>query len=270
MTNPLDIALTKIHNSIPVEILEFAFQKRKSYELVTSIDNLIIEKVIRARVAKDMNVYGGKVKDILLRNEYVEPMARNIDDAHLHTGKFSLYRIPPEARDSLPIVEVSNVKFWGMYVGNCDPMYANVFGANFNTLAHSVLDAHTFSSSPRKPDVTLLSGDLVKVLPSQHAQIRWVLSCRLAFDDCFTNLNTTAIEPFADLCLYATQAYIFMQTTIAVDKAYIQAGYAVGQFKSILDSYADANQKYDETLNLVAGAMQLSPDRLYEILPYLL
>ena len=270
MITPLEIALVKIHHSIPKEILEYGFQKRNSYEVTTTIDNLIIEKVIRARVAKDMNVFGGKVKDILLRHEYLEPMAMNIDDAHLHTGKFSLYRIPPEARDNLDIVEVHNVKFWGMYVGNCDPMYANIFGANWNTLANNVLDAHTFSSSPRKPDVTLLSGDLIKIMPSQHAQIRWVLNCRLAYDDCFTNLNTSAIEPFADLCVYAVQAYIYNLVAIPLDRAMINAGYAVNVFKSLIDSYADANQKYKETLDLVAGAMQLDPSRMFELLPYII
>ena len=269
MTNALEIALVKIHSSIPPEILEYAFANRELRNEVVSIDDMILQKVIRYRVLKDMNTEGGKFKEILLRHEYMEPLQRNYDDNMMHTGRWSVYRIPPVIREGRPIVEVMSLKFRGAYAGN--QPYSNGYtdGANITTLAQGVLDAHTFQTAPPIPNVELLSGDLVRLYPSQHHGTLWAMNCRLAYDEFLTNLNTSAIQPFADLCVLAVKAYIFNTTTVPLDKAYIMNGYQVGQFKTIIDSYADANEKYDEAYNKLAGAMFLDPQRIQAFLPYI-
>ena len=270
MNNPIEIALVKIHSNIPEEILSYAFQKRNNHEEVYPLDEMILTKVIRYRVIKDMNIDGGKFKEILLRREYLEVMDRDFDDFYMHTGKWSLYRIPADVREDLPIAEVMNLKFRGVYAGYLPNTNGWTGGANINTLANGVLDAHTFASSPPRPNVELLSGDLVRLWPSQHSNIMWAMNVRLCYDENVTNLNTSAIEPFAMLCLYAVQAYIYNTLVITVDKAFIQGGYQIGVFKSILDSYADANQKYEEQLTQVAGATFLDPGRLNSFLQYIL
>ena len=270
MNSALEIAFVKIHSSIPPEILEYGFSDRDTRDEVVSIDEMIYKKVIHYRVMKDMNIDGGKFKEILLRREYMEKMTRNKDDVHLHTGRWSIYRIPPQARDGLPIAEVMSLKFRGAYAGYQPYSPGYVGGANLTTLAQGVLDAHTFQSAPPTPNIELLAGDLVRLWPSQHHGTMWAINCRLCYDDRLTNLNTSAIIPFADLCVLAVKAYIYNQMTVQLDKAYIQNGYQIGQFKTIIDSYADANDKYDEKYKELAGAMFLDPARLNSILPYML
>lgn len=269
MTNALEIALVKIHSSIPPEILEYAFANRELRNEVVSIDDMILQKVIRYRVLKDMNTEGGKFKEILLRHSYMEPLYRDYDDNMMHTGRWSVYRIPPEIREGRPIVEVMSLKFRGAYAGFQPYSTGYIGGANITTIAQGVLDAHTFQTSPPIPNVELLAGDLVRLTPSQHHGTLWAMNCRLAYDECLTNLNTSAVQPFAELCVLAVQAYIFNNTTIMLDKAYIMNGYQVGQFKTIIDSYAEANEKYKEAFNTLSAAMLLDPSRIQSILPYL-
>lgn len=270
MNSPLEIALVRIHSTIPPELLEYAFANRELRNEVVSMDEMILQKVIRYRVIKDMNIDGGKFKEILLRREYMERLHFNQDDYNMHTGKWSVYRIPPEAREGRPIAEVMNLRFRGAYAGFQPYTAGYNAGANITTIAQAVLDAHTFQTSPPVPSIELLSGDLVRLWPSQHHGTLWTMCCRLAYDECLTNLNTSAILPFAELCVFAVQAYIFINTTIMLDKAYIMNGYQVGQFKVIIDSYADANTKYEDKLKEVAGAMFLDPSRLQSLLPYLI
>lgn len=270
MNSPLEIALVKIHASIPPEILNYGFSDREVREDIVTIDDMILTKVIRYRVIKDMNIDGGKYKEIVLRREYMEKLTRNRDDSYMHTGKWSVYRIPPAARDGLPIAEVTNLRFRGAYAGYQPYSIGFATGANLTTLGQAALDAHTFQSAPPTPNIELLSGDLIKLTPSQHHGTIWAMNCRLCYDDCLTNLNSSAIIPFADLCVLAVKAYIYITKTIALDKAYINGGYAVGQFKTIIDSYADANEKYEEAYTKLAGAMFLDPGRLNAFLPYIL
>lgn len=269
MNSALEIALVKIHSSIPPEILEYAFANREIRNEIVSLDDMILQKVIRYRVIKDMNIDGGKFKEILLRREYMEHLTRNKDDNLMHTGRWSIYRIPPHAREGLPIAEVMNLKFRGAYAGYQPYSNGYIGGANLTTMAQGVLDAHTFQTAPPIPNVELLSGDLVRLTPSQHHGTMWAMNCRLCYDDCLTNLNTSAIMPFADLCVLATQAYIYINTTVPLDKAYIQNGYQIGQFKTIIDSYSGANEKYEEKYKELAGAMFLDPARLNAFLPYI-
>ena len=65
--------------------------------------------------------------------------------------------------------------------------------------------------------------------------------------------NLSDIEPslylvLADLCLYATQAYIFNHLRVKLDKGYIHAGYELSIIRDIVESYSDAGEMYKEEL----------------------
>ena len=270
MNNAIDLALTTITNEIPPDVLAYAFSTREEEEKTWSVQQMVLDKVIQDRVLKDMNVHGGKLKHIVLLPKYREKLRMDVQDAYMHTGPFSLYRIPPEEREGLPLVEVHGLTYRGNYAGYVPNMNGWAGGVNLNTLGQAVLDSHTFASSPPKPNVELLSGDLVKLWPAQHSIIVWVMSCRIAYDKDFTNLNTSALETFEELCLEATKAYIYNQTIIALDRGYVESGYEIGEMKRTIDTYADSRQRYRELREQMVGAMGLDMPKMFELLPFLI
>ena len=270
MVNALDNALSHIKLSIPNELIELAFKVREPHETTYPIEQMVLEKIIRGVVRKDANIVGGKLKKIALLPEYLEKMKYNTTDAYMFTGPFSLYRIPPCEREDQAIVDVHGVTYRGSYAGYVPHANGWAGGANISTVAAGVMDSHTFASAPPRPNVTLLSGDLVRLSPSQHSSIVWIMSCRVGYDENFTNLNPQSVIPFIDLCIAATKMYIYNKLVVPVDKAYIQAGYEIGAMKLELDKYSDAEQRYRELLDQFAGSAQLDNDRLTELLPYLL
>lgn len=270
MNNAIDIALTRLKTRIPAEILDLAFSKREVWEANFSIEQMIINKVIRGVVLKDANIFGGKHKEIVLRPEYQEKLQRTIDDGYMNTGQFSLYRIPPEAREGLQIIEVNNLTYRGNYAGYIPNAVGFSGGVNLNTLGLGVIDSHTFASSPPRPNVEVLSGDLVRLSPSQHASVVWVLQCRIAYDQDFTNLNSSALDTFADVCVAAVKMTVYNTLIIPMDKNITLSGQVLGEFKRIIDTYAEADQRYAELIDKLAGAMVLDPSRMQRLLPYLL
>lgn len=270
MNNAIDIALTRIKASIPPEILEYAFSQRDVREEVLPIDEIILQRVIRGRVLKDMNLTGGYYKKIMLRREYLEKLDRNIDDARMNTGRYALYRIPPEEREGRSINEVISLEYYGPYNGHLPTLHGYPAGANIPSITGHILDSHTLASTPPKPTVVLQAGDLVKLYPAQLSVVHWVMNCRLAFDDDLNNLNTSAINPFARLCVTATEAYIYNTLMITVDQAQVQAGRAIGAFKQKIDEYQNANQRYEEELKDLDGAMALDPVRVGALLMQML
>lgn len=96
------------------------------------------------------------------------------------------------------------------------------------------------------------------------------MNCRIAYDENFTNLNTSALDTFADLCVEAVKMYAYNTLIIPLDKGYVESGLNIGEFKRIIDTYADSPVRYKELLSKLAGSMILDPSRLMNILPYLL
>lgn len=270
MNNALDIALSRIRVRIPSQILDIAFAKREPWDVTCSHDEMILNHIIRAFVLKDTNIFGGKQKQIILRPEYKEKLQFNVDDGYLHTGPFSLFRIPAEAREGQPIVEVHGVAYRGNYSDYIPQTAGWPGGVNLSVLGHAVLDSHTFSSSPVKPNIELLTSDLVRLWPPQHSFVIWVMTCRIAYDQDFTNLNTSAMDTFAEVCVEATKMFIYNKIVIPMDEAHIQAGQQIGEIKRIVDSYSEAPQRYKELMTQLAGTMLLDPVRLQSILPYML
>lgn len=271
MNNALDIALTRIMFTIPKDVLTLAFQnKADPSEAEFTLEELILQKVIQARVYKDTNLYGGKLKKILLMPDWITNLKYTVADAHLQTGPYSIYRIPPFARENLPLVEVHSVTYRGSSSGFFPGGAVYDYGMTALDLGADVLDSHTMRTSIQRPCVTLLSGDLVKLHPSQQNLQIWLLSCRLAYDSEFTNINTSAMDTFADLCVAAVKSYVYNTLFVPVDRAYVEAGFEISSIKSIIDGYSDSEQRYREMLDQFAGGAQLDPDRVLELAPLIM
>ena len=270
MNNILDIVLTRIKLAIPPELLQLAFTVREEHERTYPIEQMILEKVIRGIVRKEVNIYGGKQKMIVLLPEYREHFKYDRSDAFTYTGPFSLYRIPPHEREGQAIVDVDGLTYRGNYAGYVPHVNGWAGGADISTVGAGVMDSHTFAAHPPRPNVTLLSGDLVRLSPSQHATIIWILHCRLAYDEHFTNINPQTVDVFTELCIAATKMYVYNKLVIPTDKAWIEAGYELNSYKLELDRYQDQADRYKELLKEFSGAAQLDPERLKQLIPYLL
>lgn len=270
MNNVLDIVLTRIRLAIPKELLDLAFTVREPHEKEYPVEQMVLEKVIRGIVRKEANIYGGKQKKIVLLPEYREKLKYDKSDAYTFTGPFSLYRIPPCEREGQAIVDVDGLTYRGNYAGYVPHVNGWAGGADVSTVGAGVMDSHTFASHPPRPNVTLLSGDLVRLTPSQHATIIWILHCRIGYDEQFTNLNPQAIDSFIELCIAATKMYVYNKLVIPTDKAWIESGYELNSYKIELDRYQDQADRYRELLKEFCGGAQLDPERIMQVLPYLL
>lgn len=270
MNSAMGITISRILYSIPREILTEVFRARDYTEATLPLEAMIINKVIRTRVIPDINVFGGKTSKVVLRPEYLEDLKFNAADDYTRTGPFSLYRIPPDERENCAIVDIHHLTYAGNYAGHYPNATGWQGGTNVPALGQAVLDSHTFASTPPRPLAELLSGDLVKLTPSQHAAVNWVMECRIGYDENVTNMSSSSVEPFANLCVAAVKAYIYNNSIIRINKAYVESGYALDEWKNIVDGYRESEQRYLELMEVMAGASVLSPDRLMTMMRYMM
>ena len=160
MNNVLDIVLTRIKLAIPRELLDLTFTVREPHERAYPVEQMVLEKVIRGIVRKEVNIYGGKQKKIVLLPEYREEIKYDKSDAYTFTGPFSLYRIPPCEREGQAIVDVDGLTYRGNYAGYVPHVNGWAGGADLSTVGAGVMDSHTFASHPPRPEPSRATGAL--------------------------------------------------------------------------------------------------------------
>jgi len=262
MHNPIDLAICHVVNNIPPQILEVALRTaNKRYNEENHLAAFISEHIIDGRVRKEINISGGHVKTIALRSEWIERSRSEHAGFAGDDGPYTLYRIPPEFRDNMPISNVLSIQYpYNTYLGGgVGDLNLGTGGYNMNEMIQEVLNSYTLSTPRNHPVCRVLAGDLIKLTPSQYANQNWLLTVRINYDSAMTSLHAAAIPVFQELCLQAMRQWCYTNLYIDIDRAYMETGVDIGTFKEVLQSYSDAGQLYKEEMIKWRGVAQMDP-----------
>jgi hypothetical protein len=266
MKNVINNLLKDLYRKVPMEILNEAFYRLRK-ESNRSLDALIKEYIIVDVVLSNCNLYAGKVKNIVLYQQY----GKDIDDTMLHaamSGNYGVYAIPPEARENRPIVAVLDVAY---------PTTMAIYGTfpNIGVTGRSVangidemLSSFTHEPAYVTPTPMLIDGDagIIQLSPPASLHVDWILSCMLAYDKEFTNISLNMLNPLKNMVEYAAKSFIYNELIIKINQGYLQSGLQLESVRSMIESYADANEKFDEALRKFRGASTFSQDALRNML----
>ena len=221
------------------------------------------------RVIPDCNLYAGSHTTVPLRPSMVE-YTEFVRDSNLsQQAMFCIYRIPPEDRENKNIVVAISVNWPYTSSGvnaTLDPLNVSPLSkpVTLQSIACQNLQSAIGVNGSYKPIPVLMDGDLIKLIPTSNNPLPgfdWILNCRLEYDNEFSNLNRSAIIELTALIEQATKAYIFNTAVLKLDEFAISGGSELGRFKDIVDSYSEAEEKYQELLNSFSYlATTLSPE----------
>lgn len=270
MLNPIQIAFNHIYQYIPPEVMNATFEPHK---YGVSLDECVMERVIRRQVLPDINIAGGKLVNIVLSGanaEYCPPPANYIPYT---AGSYSVYRIFPEAREYRPIVGVVSLRYPYDYSGN---FFTESLGLGNNTrgttmagIAMAALNSETFENTTVSPKAKILTGDMIQIQPPQVTHIDWVLECRLGWDEHFTGMEATSIDTFRKLVYAAVRIYIYTAMGFAADRVYLSGGQELNIMKDYITEGRDFIPQYQELLEEMAGSSLLDRSRLTRIISWM-
>jgi len=269
MNNAVDASLNRIINTLPKFVLKIAFDNE------LGIANAIHQKVIEEIVLIDCNMCGGTTIQIDLKKAWNEMVK---DEA-----PFTVYRIPPEARDNREIVEVHRLQ----YTPRNRPAYFSYTGAVQSTILYqhdprvhlSALDKAQqtmltsksgIGGSPTTPHVQLLHGEMIRLHPSPRAHIDWTLTCRVAYDPEMMNLNSEAIDRFAEICTTATKIYCYNNLIENLDIGFIKHGAEISAVKNQIEKWDGLGDIYRDQVTAFSKAASLDIMRIANIIQYAL
>lgn len=270
MESPINLCLMKIFTEIPEEIIELAFKKRKTFERDYTLDQMVTTYIIHNRVLKMLNLFGGKIKQIFLLPQYMEKLHRELLDAAAATSPFAIYRIPPEVREDLDIIDVLDVQFISQVNLNLQASPFINHSNSMGSFGHAILDSNTGENMYSTSNVEVLNGNLIRLTPPPYALYNYVVTVRLEHDKEFTNLSNNVIDTLADYAVACTKMFIYNKLIVALDKAYVEAGNEISAVKMIVDTYADAAQRCKELEESLQGSCYLDPQMMQKFLPFIL
>jgi hypothetical protein len=96
--------------------------------------------------------------------------------------------------------------------------------------------------------VEVIAENTVSIKDSLRLVSSMYLRCTLANDENLTNINPRSYPYFTKLVEYATKAYIYNDLIVKIGSNELQGGFELGVSKSIIESYSDAEQNYQDYL----------------------
>lgn len=247
--NAIDSALRFVNANIPTAILEAAFidKDQRLFNTATSIDNEIIQKVIRPFVLPDLNKFGPTV-DINLT-----------DLPHDNIDEFTrVFEIPPERTEGRNISDVLYAAV-AIYPGRYGVPPIRHF---HHTSRSAVINASSrvvasHSPMPRviSADVALVGPNMVSVRDPSQFRSDLLIRCVCEYSENLQEIRPGYYIHTDRLIWYAVRRYIYNKLALELDVARLDYGRDFSRFKDFVEEMSDSGQLYTEQLPVVARAM---------------
>lgn len=230
---------------------------------LSSLDDKVLNKVIRPRVLLAANVVGGI--------EHVIPLSgiRPTFSEQFYT----VYQIPPDLVMDKQIVSVLNLTHmplssYAQINGIAGGLSPTVYGSGTGRFSQSaVVNVANRIGSAVNPAITmntahleLVSRNTVAVYAHFQTLGQFGLRVVLENDEHMNNIQPRSYQSFATLCVLATKAYIYNKMIVALNSGYLSGGQDLGTFKMIIDGYSEAQEQYQLYLTGTWGATAFMND----------
>lgn len=255
--NVIKKAIEEVKYRIPRQLLEKVFidgsaSWREGSR--TTLENQILDLVVRPRVMEDCNLVSGT--EVLINLNGLTQQKP--------TDWMTVIHIPKDRTDGRSITTVLEVCFYsasaiaGLTSGGYAGMGGYTSGTGFDltqTSAMTTALGAVVSAVDTIPLIGTTRADLISentilIKSGNMLTAATFLRCILAEDENFSNIPISIYREFAKLVEFAVKAYIYNQLIIEIDTAELRFGQAVGAFKDVFSGYSDAEQNYQDQLNL--------------------
>lgn len=238
--NILIKAINEIKWSIPQQILTAAFKDPavNIRRAPISIDEMILNKVIRPRVLYDADLVGGQHMLVSLAG-----VAPAFSDTYS-----VVFEVPAELisyRTIISALSVGYLPYSSSFnavggIGNANPQHMTDLGSVMTRLSNS----HSSIPAISNATVELIGPNTILIRDMNNVTSAYQLRCIVGNEENLNNLSVRAHLSFSKLCVFAVKAYIYNTLIVQIDQAQLSGGQELGAFKSKVEEYADANENY--------------------------
>ena len=234
--NALHKALAEIKFQIPPEVLQVGFVENFGrVNQVVSLDERIMNGVIRPRVLVDANLVGGVVARV--------PIAGCMVREYLPYEYIVI--VPKELTSGRSIVSVLSLVSYTNTITTA-PVYT---ASPMLTAANNMFNSITQETVIQTSRLELIGDNTVLIQDPNLSILTGSLRCTVEYDETMSAIHPRNMHSFSKLCVLATKSYIYNNCKVKLDQGYVYGGHELGSISEVIDSYSDAEEQYQEFLN---------------------
>jgi len=276
--NAIIYAINEIKSTIPIQLLQagMMIDEHEQTSNLTSLDDKILNKVIRKRVLLDANIVGG-IETIIPLNG-IQPS--------FYEYFYSIYKIPNEYTMNKQIISALSLTHLPVnnHYGNIGGLYGNNglspnngFSSISNvnpvmSVGDRIGNAASSQGILNNTHLEVISYNTILVYAHYRVLANFGLRVILENDNNLNNIQPRSYKNLGMLCSLATKAYLYNKLIIPINSGYLSGGQELGMFKNILESYSSAEEDYSTYLKQVwaSVAFQNDSQRNYRFLSSML
>lgn len=240
--NAISKLLQEIKYRIPNDVLEMVFSDSFMYYKNANLDERIMAAVIRPRVMVDMNLYSGQ--EVVIDISDLTPEYADNQGIVLH--------IPKERTAGRTIVSALSVSLnppgvqssTGYSIGQ---LPATQCDSGLMRVAQKSMENELAMENPFTTDITIIGENTILIKNTVYG-VYGTLRCVVGNDEYLSNINPRVFRIISDIAVEATKSYIYNTLASQTDRISLQGGYQLENLRNIVESYADADEKYRELL----------------------
>jgi hypothetical protein len=242
----LQKAVTELKYRIPLHILNLAFNDYSEEgwrRAPVSIDEQILNKVIRPRVIMDTNIVAGET--IMVPIEGLVPI---YNDSYTR-----VVEIPPDRVNYRSIMSVLSAHYlpYGFSFNNLGQVSAVAGYGSANDIASAMQRVNnSFANVPMVSTAIcqLVNYNTVLVRDKMYVSNIYSVRCVIANDENLENINPRSWHAFSRLCELATKSYIYNTLIVKIGQAYLLGGQELGIVSELISEYKEAEELYQVEL----------------------
>ncbi|MCI4437746.1 MAG: hypothetical protein JHC33_13145 [Ignisphaera sp.] len=233
--NAINYALNNLKYTIPLQVLNLAFLESSDIVNKTlSLDEMIMSKLIRPRVLVDANVVGG----VMLRV--------NLEDCRITSvsNREVIIDVPKTVTGGRAIMSALSLVSNFMIVSQLP----NIGESPLISAGANMMNNLSTENIIQTARLEIIGENIILVQEPSTSLLPGILRCMVENSSNLENINPRSYPKFLKLCLLAVKSYIYNTLKIKMDQGFIYSGHELGAITEIIDTYADAEEQYQEYL----------------------
>jgi len=236
-------ATMTVRNTIPFEILDLTFSANNQFHKLTSIDALIEKNIIKGRMSTDLNLIRGV--------EIIIPIANTITKYQAEDG--ILLEIPADLLQGRKLISVLSVVSYRYEIEN-----------NTSSITESIQTMYTNTvgnyTGVQVADIDIVSDNEIFINTNDIIPQDLALRCVVEYSSRFAELNPRSYPNLVPFITSAAKSYIYNRMIIKVNRGELYNGVQLDIIKDIIDSYSDAEEKYQDELHMAVAKILFMND----------
>lgn len=250
-------ALREVKFRVPIQILNLAFKDKHTNwrSAPLSLDELIMDGVVRPRVLLDANLVGGST--VMVNLAGLQPEV--VDNMSV------IYRVPPDRLGNREIMSVLHVGMMPManYAGMTSGSFSQFTNMGNNTPASvgaRIADSYSNMPITNNTSVELVGANTVLIRNQYSVAGIYQLKCVVGNESNLSNISHRSWPNFARLVELAVKSFVYNTLLVRIDEAYLVGGAELGSIKNYIETLSDAEEMYQTELKEVWGVTSFCND----------